>query len=182
MILVMSENQEILVQLKELNTSMKSLSERVQKLETKEETPAAEQESQGQDQDGAAEHVSSPHNPNVRASVDIQRDFENIKDSLSKVPLPTQYKVNDSSRGIKQEAKSTLSVISKCARFAETGLKIVAVTQPLSEDEHTVTIEKEHFQKLFTIYAAQVNFLQGEFAGLVVRNTFDEETVSFISF
>ena len=34
-----------------------------------------------------------------------------------------------------KDNKSTLTVLSKCARFAETGLKVFVTLQPISEDE-----------------------------------------------
>ena len=37
-------------------------------------------------------------------------------------------------------------------------------------------VSNEELAALFTISAAQIRFLQSEFASLVVRNTFDEET------
>ena len=173
----MSDNQEIIEHLKELKSSVNSLSDRVKKIEEDKEASRHEAHGQNLTQDGVDDsNLPSPCRDNIRASVDIQRDFDNLKDSLTKVPLPKSYKVNDSARGIKQEGKNTLSVISKCARYAETGLKVVGATHPLSEDETSITIEKEQFQKLFTVFTAQVNYLQAEFANLVVKNTFDEET------
>ena len=87
-----------------------------------------------------------------------------------------KYKVNESAKGIGKDSKATLGVVSKCARYAETGLKAIASLQPEREDEQTITLQKNEIQKLFTIFSAQVNFLQAEYANLVVKSTFDDET------
>ena len=63
----------------------------------------------------------SPQNPN-----DICRQFDSLRDRLGKVSIPENFKVNDSPMGVKQESKPCLKVISKTARHAETGLKVLA--------------------------------------------------------
>ena len=64
----------------------------------------------------------------------MQRDFDGTKDSLSRVIIPNKLKVNDSPRGIGKEGKPALSVITKCASFAE------------KEDDYVITIPKEDIQ------------------------------------
>lgn len=126
--------------------------------------------------DNTAEYTVPPYEVDLGPFSDVQRDYESIRDSLTRVSLPQKYKVHDSAKGISKEGKPTLNVISKCARFAEAGLKVVASLQPEGETDQSITLKKDDVQKFFTIYAAQINFLQGEYAGLVVKSTFDEET------
>ena len=89
--------------------------------------------------------------------------------------LYQRNKVNDSAKVIGKDSKSALDVVSKCARYAETGLKAIASLQPEREDEQTITLQKDEIQKLFTIFSAQVNFQQAVYANLVVKSTFDDE-------
>ena len=105
------------------------------------------------------------------ASVNVQRCFDNIKESYARVRIPHQYKVNDSdsANGIKTECRPVLKVISKSARFAETGLKVLASIQDSDPSS-------EGLSELFTIFHAQINFLQAEYSNIVVRSTFDEDT------
>ena len=103
------------------------------------------------------------------ASVNVQRCFDNIKESYARVRIPPQYKVNDSANGIKTECRPVLKVISKSARFAETGLKVLASIQDSDPSS-------EGLSELFTIFQAQINFLQAEYSNIVVRSTFDEDT------
>ncbi|GFR62032.1 hypothetical protein ElyMa_003573000 [Elysia marginata] len=107
-------------------------------------------------------------------AADIQRDFERIRDSLIRIPVPTGLKVNDSSVGIKQECRPALKILSKCARYGETGLKILS--QIADEPGETINVKKSDLDSIFVTLAAEVNFLQSEFAALVVKSTFNEDT------
>ena len=115
------------------------------------------------------------------ASADEQREYDRLRDSLNRVPLPKNYKVNDSAKGIGKEGRQTLAIISKCARFSETGLKVLAVLQPVSEDSNVVTLQKEDLQKLFTVFAAQINFVQGEFE-LITNVLISNSKISLFAF
>ncbi|GFO30047.1 reverse transcriptase [Plakobranchus ocellatus] len=107
-------------------------------------------------------------------AADIQRDFERIRDSLVRIPVPTGLKVSDSSVGIKQECRPTLKILSNCARYGETGLKILS--QIADEPGETINVKKSDLDSIFVTLAAEVNFLQSEFAALVVKSTFNEDT------
>ena len=95
-------------------------------------------------------------------------DFERLRDSLLRIPVPNDLKVRDSATGIKQDCKPTLKIIQKCARYAEVLLKVLSI-----RDEDT---ETDSTDKVFTCAVAQINFLQAEFANLVVKSSFDENT------
>ena len=106
--------------------------------------------------------------------VDVSQEFELVRGRLSKVSIPTQYRVHDSSAGIKQDCKPTLKVVSKCARFAETGLKQLSLITP--DADGVCHINQGDLQALFTIFAAQSAYLKGEYSNLVVRSSFSAET------
>ena len=112
-------------------------------------------------------------------NIDVQREFECIRDSLNKIKIPPVYKVNDSSQGIDIESLPALEVVSKCARYGETGLKIISQVEGDLEtgaNSEFITIEKQQIQHLYTVFSAQMNFLQAEYTNIVVRSTFDDET------
>lgn len=112
-----------------------------------------------------------------RRNIETQRQFDSIKESLSRVSLPTQLKLNESTAGIKQEQKPTLKVITKSARFAETALRHLAhLTSTKQDDSSCFVLNEEDMSIFYTIFSAQQQFLQSEYAALVVKNTFDEET------
>ena len=93
----------------------------------------------------------------------LQREFNSLKDSLSRVKLPEELKLVDSKQGIKSKDQPALNIITRCARYAETALKVIA-TQP------------EDLKNIYLVLAAQINFLHGEYAGLLVNSTFYPET------
>jgi len=160
--------------LSDLTEVVKKLSERLESIECKVcDTRTVNHET------GSSGQGPDLNNPGSEASAspsgDIQRQFEVIRDSLNRIQLPADCKVNDSQQGIKSKCKSTLKVVAKTARFAETGLKAIScLTQdPVSGN---YVIPPAELDRLYVIFQAQVNYLQAEYSGLVVRSTFDEET------
>ncbi|GFR88390.1 hypothetical protein ElyMa_000769000 [Elysia marginata] len=128
----------------------------------------------------AAQHSEQTrvHNiDNATAAYSAQdklKQYEHLRDRLSKVQVPPQFKVADSSTGIKQEHRPTLKVVSKCARHAETGLKLLST---LTQDQDgSFYLAEDDMQGLFLTFASQTNFLQSEYASLVVNSTFNAET------
>ena len=107
---------------------------------------------------------------------DIQKKFDSLKDSLAKIQLPPECKVNESQQGIKSDCKPPLKIITKTARFAETGLKLISQLNTQNPDSELYTLTATDIEKLYIIFQAQINYLQSEYSGLVVRSTFDEET------
>ena len=115
----------------------------------------------------------SPQIPN-----DIGRQFDAIRDKVSRIPIPDNFKLNESPVGIKQELKPSLKIISKTARHSETGLKLLReITSPDNEtDDGSFYLTASQAQDLFTVFASQSIFLQSEYTSLVVKSTFNAET------
>ena len=164
----------------DLARSLKSITERLEKIEarldvsTSDSRPCSSQEplAQTEDQGPDPNQLGSVECDN--ALLDIQRQFDSLRDRLSRVQIPWYCKVNDSAVGIKTDCKPVLKVISKSARFAETGLKILG---NLPQDiQGQYTLAENDIQSLNTVFYAQINYLQGEYSNLVVRSTFDDET------
>ena len=84
-------------------------------------------------------------------AADIQRDYERLRDSLNRTPVPEGLKVYDNSIGIKKEDTYALKILSKCARYTETALKIVSSIT--AED-----IPHGNSDCIFTCLAAEINF------------------------
>ena len=189
-------NEAILERLDAIQTSLGCLDIRVSAIEaSKSTTEQVESESganqpgpptdtsyrqseiRSTDRSGAAALTNNTVGPTEfeNSAADIQRDFERLRDSLARIPTPPGLKVSDSSNGIKQECRPALKVLSKCARFAETGLKVLSQI-PADRDSESVTVDKNDLESVFVVLAAQINFLQSEYAALVVRSTFNEDT------
>ncbi len=100
---------------------------------------------------------------------DIQSNFQSIKDSLSKVRLAADLRLNESRAGIQRNDQTAFNVLTKSARYVETSLKLLG---SLSDGN----VSEDNLASLFTIQLAHMRYLQDDFAALVVQGTFDKET------
>ena len=121
------------------------------------------------------ETVISPIDTAVNAA-DINRDFDRLRSSLTKLPVPNELNVNDSPVGVKQESKGALKILSKCARHAETGIKVLSKINKEPSEEGKVEVNIEELDSLFIVFASQIAFLQQEYANIIVKSTFNDET------
>ena len=179
--------KKILEQLEKLQISVSSIDSRVQKLEIEEDPRASAQvvdDTETTETNVITDHRSrsstqptivGPSSTETSTAADIQKDYERVRDSLNRTPVPDGFRVHDSAVGIKQENKQALKILSKCARYSETALKIV---NGVTVIDNQVRISEGELNCLFTCLAAQINFLQCEYTSLVVKSTFDEETAS----
>ena len=69
-----------------------------------------------------------------------------------RTPVPDGFKVHDSQVGIKQEAKGALKIISKCARYGETALRII-IQAKYNDNYGTLTISEGEISCLFACVA-----------------------------
>lgn len=112
------------------------------------------------------------------SSDSIQREYEILKNSLTRVRLPSELTVFDSKQGISKNCQTAVGVVSKCARYAECALKQLAVIQT----KGTRNIEPEDFEALVSIHRAQIDFLQSKYTSLLIKSNFDENTHKFYEF
>lgn len=117
------------------------------------------------DQEGAV--GGSVQNPltNLTDYTNIQQEFTVIKDSLQRVRLSNELKVNDSSVGIQRADQPRHKVVSKCARYAETLIKLLSSL-------NAETVSQGDIQDLLTICIAQVRYLQEEQSMMLVNSSF----------
>ena len=114
-----------------------------------------------QPQPGAVRSTSQP---------DTQGEFQTLKDSLSKVKLPADVKLNDSRQGIKRTDQPLMNALAKCGRYCETGIKLLCSLEAGTE------FKQETLDNLFLIQYAQIKYLQEEYAALLVNGQFDAST------
>ena len=96
-----------------------------------------------------------------------QEEFQVIKDALQRVKLPSELKVDDTRQGIQRRDQGRVNVISKCARYAETTLKLLSTLQ-------ADNISEADLRDLSTIAEAQVRYLQEEQSLALVTSTFGD--------
>ena len=112
-------------------------------------------------QPGAVRSTSQP---------DTQGEFQTLKDSLSKVKLPADVKLNDSRQGIKRTDQPLMNALAKCGCYCETGIKLLCSLEAGTE------LKQETLDNLFLIQYAQIKYLQEEYAALLVNGQFDAST------
>lgn len=112
----------------------------------------------------------SPQGGATGESSDIQGEFQCLRDSLTRIKLPSELKLNDSRQGIRRTDQPLLNVVAKCGRYNETLVKLLTTIEPGS------VITQETLDQLFVIAHAQCRYLQDEFASLVVNSQFDSNT------
>ena len=116
---------------------------------------------------------SGPPSPAVAATAgasapgasDVQGEFKALQDSLSRVKLPSNLRLNEGRQGIRRSDQPLLNVITRCARYTEAILKL------LSSTDEQVDLDAVNFAAY-----SQIKYLQDEYAALVVNNTFDPTT------
>lgn len=98
---------------------------------------------------------------------EIQEKLNVVKSSLDKVILPSKFKLHDSRSVIKKEDQPVLKVVSKCGRYIETALKVVCE----SDKDHPIDASR-----LSIVLVARLKYIQYEFAALLVKGRFDNNT------
>ena len=110
----------------------------------------------------------------VFTTEDIEGEFMTVKESVQKICLPPDLKLNESRQGIKREDQRILNLITKSARYIETTLKIlgelVATKSPLTNDQ---------LDQISICQVAHLCYLQDEYANLVVKSGFNPTTSQF---
>jgi len=101
-------------------------------------------------------------------SADIQQEFMVIKDALQRIKLPNDLKVNDGARGIRRIDQPRATVVSKCARYAETLMKLLSTLDPEN-------ISDGDLSDMTAIVVAQVRYLQEEHSMMLVNSNFGEQ-------
>ncbi|KAK3774908.1 hypothetical protein RRG08_007266 [Elysia crispata] len=165
----------------ELTVLVNKLSEKINAINIHNSTPpsASVPESQSDSRSRPFQDCGIPDNDIDHAAcstIDVTQEFERVRDKLNRVSLPSSYKVHDSAAGIKQDCKPALKVISRCARFAETGLKQLSTFERDDNGMFCLSSSDDEVQSLFTIFAAQSSFLKAEYSSLVVKSSFSAET------
>ena len=97
---------------------------------------------------------------NIAATVDIHKECPSIRDSLARIALPPELKVQYSPVGIKQELRHSLSIISKSSKYTETALKLISTFEK-SHNGDTYSVQEEDIHALFTILSASSQFFTG---------------------
>ena len=111
------------------------------------------------------------------SAAEVQRQFEQLKDGLCKVKLPSDLKVYHSASGIKGEAKAGYNVLKQGIAYQETTAKWLATQmKKFQADAPAISVTKDDFHELFTILLAQANCWRSEYASLLVASNTTSDT------
>lgn len=170
----------VLSQLDKINENNTRVYERLKQLEVK--VGQGEQKASAVDPHASVKNSVSVNregdeNPNGEGTdgassmnrdlTNIQREFGVIKDALQRVKLPNDLKLEDSKQGIARNDKPKSYVISKCAQYAETSVKLLSTMLAGEPNEGDI-------QDLLTVQIAQMRYLQEEHALLLVNGNFGD--------
>ena len=103
---------------------------------------------------------------------DIQNDFVRVKDSVSKVKLPLNYKLNDNRFSVDKKDSTAYNILSKCARYSETAIKLLQDMPPPEEGSDS----EKYLDSIATVQLAQQRYLQQQYAALIVNKDFGQKT------
>ena len=110
-------------------------------------------------------------------SPDLQKEFSAIRDTLQKVKLQSNCRLNESPMGIKKQDKPTFNVLQRNARYLETALKLIQVA---SSDSKLSDIDfNQYLIQLEVVLRAGIDFNQQEYQALLVGSQFDPTTTKF---
>ena len=147
-------------------TSISELSSRIQAIEVK-----SEQDSIAQVQPPPSLSNPAPATADEHAvEVDIHTAFSAIRAAHQQIKLPSSLIVPTDKTGINKKDQPVINLLTKSAKFAETGLKIIQ--SPSSGSDTKV-------QELLTVLTSFVITLQEEHAAIVVQGTFDDGVARF---
>ncbi len=103
---------------------------------------------------------------------DLQADYTALKDSLSRIRLDTQFRLNDTRTGKRREDQPVFNLLVRSARYVETQIKI------LQQIQHARETTPSDLQNLSLISLAHIAALQDEYSALVVQGTCNKDVAS----
>ena len=104
----------------------------------------------------------------ARVDSSIQDVYKGIKDKVSNIKIPPELRCGTSKAGIRCEDNNAANIISNCARYVETTIKLL-----WSLDEEPT---REELIEMFQIQKAHSDYLRQEHSALVVSSQFGGKT------
>ena len=86
---------------------------------------------------------------------DTQGEFQTLKDSFSRLKLPSEIKLTESRQVIQRADQAVYHILTRCARYSETSLKLLSTIEP------GTIITAETLEQFFLINQA-IQYLQDE--------------------
>jgi len=107
----------------------------------------------------------------------VQKEYTNIRDTLNRVKLPNNQRLNESGLGVAKKDRAAFTVIQKNSRYLETGLKLLQVAK---DDEKVHQSEvAQYLAQIEVILQASLEYNQQEYQAILVGGQFDQDTTKF---
>ena len=107
-------------------------------------------------------------------SPNLKWEYEALRDSLVKVVLPPEYRINDPKAGINSKDKEVAAILGRSGRFVETGLKIVSeVQKSWNQDNQSTGVLVDN---LLLSLTAHMRYIQEEYTSLQVGGQYGNQT------
>ena len=100
--------------------------------------------------------------PVARVDSSVQDEYKGIKDKVASVKIPQELRCGTSKAGIRREDSNAANIISNCAKYVETTIKLL-----WSLDEEPT---KEELIEVFQIQKAHIDYLRQEHSALLVSS------------
>ena len=110
---------------------------------------------------------------------EIQQEFRSIKESVAKLKLPADLVVGDSRAGVSRPDLPKLTVIQKSARFQETVLKLLSMSE--GPADLSPRAQQDLLSSITTVTLAHLRYLQEEYTQLLISSQFDEGTTKLFT-
>ena len=106
----------------------------------------------------------------VSSRTHLQDSYESVKDCVSNIQLPPEWKFRESPRGITQDYKEAYLVVKDSAKYSETALKYLYA---IEVDKFT----QQDLDNLILVQRAQLELLGDKYATLRVKSTSKNKAV-----
>ena len=104
----------------------------------------------------------------ARVNNSVQDEYQGIKDKVANVKIPQELRCGTSKAGIRREDSNAANIISNCAKYVETTIKLL-----WSLDEEPT---QEELIEVFQIQKAHIDYLRQEHSALLVSSQFGGKT------
>ena len=105
---------------------------------------------------------------------EIQREFSAVKDTLSKVPLTPELRLNEVTTGnFNKQDRQCAKLLRGNSRYIETALKLILVA---GQDPELSGTGHHYLSQLDIVLRAAILFNQQEYQAVLVNGQFDDDT------
>ena len=114
-----------------------------------------------------------PDQPTTIRSKELKWEYEALRDSVARLRLPADYRMNDSKAGISTKDREQAAVLARSGKFIETGLKLMGEVQ---KHWNRPSEMAEYLDGVLLSMTAHMRYLQEEHGALYVAGQYGDKT------